>query len=116
MCLSASRSPSETGGRTGYNLTGFGVGFFAEDCGERVMNDPIQSQTRLLAEDGWPRMDGPRGVEGGITYGLAGPKVGAGAEVGTGLEAGIKAGDGEGGGRIVAFTGIRDGGGISVVT
>ena len=114
MCLSASRSPSETGGRTGYNLTGFGVGFFAEDCG--VRNDPIQSQTRLLAEDGWPRMDGPRGVEGGITYGFAGPNAGAGAEVGTGLEAGIKVGDGDGGGRIVAFVGIRDGGGMSVVS
>ena len=117
MCLSASRSPSETGGRTGYNLTGFGVCFFAEDCGECVRNEPIQSQTRLLAEDGWSRMDGPRGVEGGITYGLAGPKAGAEAEVGTGLEAGIEVGDGDGGGRMVAFRGgRRDGGGMSIVT
>ena len=95
---------------------GFTVRFFAEDCGERVRNDPIQSQTRLLADDGWSRLDGPRGVEGGITYGLASPKAGAGREVGTDLEAGIKTGDGDGGGRIVAFTGITDGGGMSIVT
>jgi len=66
MCLSASRSASETGGRTGYDLMGFGVRFLAEDCGVRVRNDPIQSQTRLPVVDG-SRMDGPRGVEGGIT-------------------------------------------------
>ena len=95
---------------------GFKVGFFAEDCGERVRNDPIQSQTRLLADDGWSRMDGPRGVEGGITYGLASLEAGAWTEVGTGLEAGIKAGDGDGGARIVVFTGITDGGGMSIVT
>lgn len=92
------------------------MGFFAEDCGECVRNDPIQSQTRLLADGGWSRMDGPRGVEGGITYGLAGLKAGAGTEVGTGLETGIEAGDGDGGGRIAAFTGITDGGGMSIVT
>jgi hypothetical protein len=33
-----------------------------------------------------------------------------------GLEAGIKTGGGDGGGGIVAFTGIKDGGGMSVVT
>ena len=85
---------------------GFGVCFFAEDCGVCVRNDPIQSQTRLLAEDGWSRMDGPRGVEGGIMYGLAGPKTGARTEVGAGLGARIKAGDGDGGGGTMAFTGI----------
>jgi len=93
MCLSASRSPSETGGRTGYALTGFRVGFFAEDCGVRVRKDPIQSHARLLAEDGWWHMDGPRGVEGGMTYGLEGPKSGTGMEVGACLKAVIKAGD-----------------------
>jgi hypothetical protein len=80
-----------------------------------VRKEPIQSQTRLLAEDGWSRMVGPRGVEGRITYGLEGRGAGAGMEVGAVLEAGIKAGEGDQGGGIVAFTGIQDGGGMSVM-
>ena len=92
------------------------MGFFAEDCGVRVRNEPIQSQTRLLAGDGWLRMVGPRGVEGRTTYGLEGLRAGAGAVVGAALGAGTKAGDGDTGGGIVDFTGITDGGGMSVVT
>jgi len=98
---------------------GFGVDFFAEDCGVRVRNEPIQSQTRLLEEDGWSRMAGARGVEGGITYGLAGPRAAAGAEVGAALGAATKKGDDDTGGGIVgivAFTGIKDGGSMSVAT
>lgn len=90
------------------------MGLFAEDCGVRIRNEPIQSQTRLLAEDGWSRMVGPRGVEGGITYDLESSRVVVAMEVGAGFEAGIKAGDGDGGGGIVAFTGRKDGGGMSV--
>ena len=49
-------------------------------------------------------------------YGLAGPRAVAGAEVRATLGAATKKGDGDTGGGIVTFTGIKGGGGMSVIT